>query len=396
MSEQAVYFHVGRFGHPFFSEQLRAAPDGFEYRTQPEGDAPAPRRIALQGAHLRRVRGAAERVAIRSLSLGGHVRRVSVEPPPGCSLIHSAQQLLRDPALPYVVDFECVEAFCLYQRVTLRAPWARNRLLGALADERCRFLAPWSEAARRSLESALGPGAAELLADKTATVLPAIVPRADRPAERGAGPLRALFVGTAFEAKGGVEAVRAIARVRSSQDVVLDMLSDVPARWMAEVARTEGVTVHAWPAPASKVRELFESADVLLFPSHMDTLGFVMLEAMAHGMPVLASRHFAVPELVEDGVSGLVVASENPLYGEDGLCRFEHTLPPPRSFRRALASPPPAYVERLAEGLARLAGDPGLHERLAAGALARVSDGPLSMARRREALGRIYTDALSV
>ena len=395
MNGETVYFHVGRFGHPFFREQLRAVPEGFEYRTPPEGDAAAPRRIALQRGHLRRLRGAAERVAIRSLSQAGYVRRTRIESPAGCSLIHSAQHLLRDPPLPYVLDFECIEAFCLYQRVTLRAPWARRRLLSALANERCRFLAPWSQAAQRSLESALGPAAAELLGAKTATVLPAIVPRSDRPAARGAGPLRVLFVGTAFEAKGGVEAVRAIACAREGHDVVLDMLSDVPPRWQEEVRSTAGVTVHPWPAPASKVRELFASADALLFPSHMDTLGFVMLEAMAHGVPVLATRHFAVPELVEDGVSGIVVASENPLYGEDGLCRFERTLPPPRSFRRALASPSPAYVERLAEGLARLAGEPGLHERLAAGALARVIDGPLSVARRREALGRIYSAALS-
>jgi glycosyltransferase involved in cell wall biosynthesis len=110
---------------------------------------------------------------------------------------------------------------------------------------------------------------------------------------------------------------------------------------------------------------------------------------------VLATRHFAVPELVEDGVSGILVASENPLYGSDGLCRFERTLPPPRSFRRALATPSAAYVDRLAEALVRLAEVPGLHERLAAGALARVTEGSLSVPRRREALERIYTAALS-
>jgi glycosyltransferase involved in cell wall biosynthesis len=386
MSVETVYFHVGRFGHPFFREQLHSAPDGFEYRTASEGDARAPRRIALQGARLQWARGAAERVAIRGLSYAGYVRRVAIEPVPGCSLIHSAQQLLRDPPVPYVVDFECVEAFCLYQRVAL---------IAALADERCRFLAPWSQAARRGLEIALGPDAAKLLGSKMATVLPAILPRSDRPAVRRPGPLRVLFVGTAFEAKGGVEAMRALDKARASHDIVLDMLSDVPPRWQAEVSRTAGLTAHPWPAPAAKVRELFEAADVLLFPSHMDTLGFVMLEAMAHGVPVLATRHFAVPELVEDGVSGILVASENPLYGSDGLCRFERTLPPPRSFRRALATPSAAYVDRLAEALVRLAEVPGLHERLAAGALARVTEGSLSVPRRREALERIYTAALS-
>jgi glycosyltransferase involved in cell wall biosynthesis len=173
------------------------------------------------------------------------------------------------------------------------------------------------------------------------------------------------------------------------------MVSDVPDPWREELARSEGVTLHRWPAGEEVVRGLFERSDVLLFPSHMDTLGFVMLEAMAHGMPVLAARHFATPEIVEHDVSGLLFAGENLLYGEDGLCRFERTLPPPRSFRRALAAPSDAYVEELAGHLARVAEDRGLHERLAAGAFERVRDGPLSVGRRREALGEVYRQALS-
>jgi glycosyltransferase involved in cell wall biosynthesis len=399
MGSKNVFFHVGRFGHPFFEEQLGAAPDGFAYRRDrpalDEDDGIAPRRIALQSARLRKARGCLERLTIRGLSRSGYVRRIRLEPPPDCALIHSGQQLLRAPALPYVVDFECVEAFCLYQRIALSRPWARRRLLDALTDSSCRFLLPWSRAAQRGLDTALGAVAGDHLRPKTVPVLPAIRPRATHPAQRSAGPLRVLFVGTAFEAKGGVEAIRAIGRVRASHEVRLDVISDVPARWRPEIEAAPGITVHSWPAPSRRVRSLFEEADLLLFPSHMDTLGFVMLEAMAHGIPVLATRHFAVPELVEDGVSGILVAGENLLYGDDGLCRFDQTLPPPRSFRRALTRPSEAYVSLVAGALARLAEEAGLHERLAAGALARVVNGPLSVARRREALEGVYRQALA-
>jgi glycosyltransferase involved in cell wall biosynthesis len=392
---------VGRFGHPFFREQLRCAPDGFVY-SDPESSsqgqsgagASVPRRIALQGARARRARTAVERLAIGGLASAGHIRRVAAPRPPNCALIHSAQQLLRAPSLPYVLDFECVEVFSLYQRVALRRARARGSLLEALADERCRFLLPWSLAAERGLGAALGARAAERLGAKTVTVPPAIRARADRPSSRGTGPLRVLFVGTAFAAKGGVEAIRAVAQVRASHDVTLDLVSDVPERWGRLTEELDGVTLHPWPAPSTTVQDLFQHAEVLLFPSHMDTLGFVMLEAMAHGMPVLATRHFATPELVEDGVSGLLVEGENLLYGEDGMCRFDRTLPPPRSFRRALSSPSEEYVTRIADALARLAEEGDLYERLAVGALARVLDGPLSVARRREALGRVYRQAL--
>ncbi len=399
MSEQIVHFYVGRSTHALFREQLRAIPNGYVYRSsnseQNEGGA-ATRGIAAHGRRMDWLRKHGERAAIRLLSYGGFVRRTRLQPLPKTSLVHSAQFLLRDCELPYVVDFECIEAFVLYQRVALRRPWARARLTSALVDPRLRFLLPWSEAARRSLQSALGPAIADRLADRTVTVLPAIHPIAERPRMRGPGPLRVLFVGTAFLAKGGVEAVRAVERVRATHDVSLDMVSDVPDLWREDVGRSRGVTLHSWPAGGDVVRGLFERSDVLLFPSHMDTLGFVMLEAMANGMPVLAARHFATPEIVEHDVSGLLFAGENTLYGDDGLCRFDHTLPPPRSFRRSLATPSDDYVDRLAGSLARLAEDRGLHERLATGAFERVCSGPLSMSRRREVLGRVYRQALAI
>jgi glycosyltransferase involved in cell wall biosynthesis len=398
MSEQIVHFHVGRSTHALFREQLQAVPDGFAYRSPHpnlDGDGAATRGIAAHGRRWDWLREHAERTAIRSLSHAGFVRRTRVRSLPGAELVHSAQFLLRDCALPYVVDFECVEAFVLYQRVALHRRWARAQLRRALTDRRLRFLLPWSEAARRGLQSALGLSSAAQLAERTVTVLPAIRPIAERPRVREPGQLRVLFIGTAFLAKGGVEAIRAVKRVRDTHDVRLDMVSHVPDLWREELARAEGVTLHSWPAGGEVMKGLFERSDVLLFPSHMDTLGFVMLEAMAHGMPVLAARHFATPEIVEHEVSGLLFAGENTLYGEDGLCRFERTLPPPRSFRQALAAPSEAYVERLADSLARLAEDRGLHERLAAGAFERVCDGPLSVARRREVLGQVYRQALS-
>ena len=53
---------------------------------------------------------------------------------------------------------------------------------------------------------------------------------------------------------------------------------------------------------------LLGSADVLLFPSLCwEVVGLVMLEAFAHGVPVIASRTGGIPEFIEDGRTGLLV-----------------------------------------------------------------------------------------
>jgi glycosyltransferase involved in cell wall biosynthesis len=389
-----VQMHYGVM-HPMFREQLHAVPAGYTYRSSHPALAEAqrgPKRIAQEAGRFPRAQRLGERLALRALSRAGYVHQTRARALDGAELIHSTERLLVASPLPYVMDFEHASLFVLYQAVALRQPWTRAWLARVLADERLRALLPWTEMARRSLLVALGPRA-ESLKSKMVTVYPAIRPAVERPAAQNTAQLRLLFIGTAFFEKGAVEAILATQRLAATHDVHLDLLSYVPPSWQARLSGQRTVTLHT-PGPDVDVRELYRRSDALLFPSHMDTLGYVVLEAMAHGIPVLAPRHLAFPEMVEQGVSGLLFGAENQLYGEDTICRFPHTLPPPARFLRALESPGDAYVDGIAETVARLAEDGGLRERLAAGALERVRHGRFSIARRREALGEVYSAAL--
>jgi glycosyltransferase involved in cell wall biosynthesis len=54
--------------------------------------------------------------------------------------------------------------------------------------------------------------------------------------------------------------------------------------------------------------ELLQNARATLFPIEWEEpFGLVMIEAMACGTPVIATRHGAVPEVIEDGRSGIIV-----------------------------------------------------------------------------------------
>jgi glycosyltransferase involved in cell wall biosynthesis len=57
-------------------------------------------------------------------------------------------------------------------------------------------------------------------------------------------------------------------------------------------------------------RELFKKAEALLFPINWpEPFGLVMIEAMACGVPIIAFRNGSVPEIVEHGKTGFVVAN---------------------------------------------------------------------------------------
>src|SRR5207248_3171700 len=75
----------------------------------------------------------------------------------------------------------------------------------------------------------------------------------------------------------------------------------------AAAARDPRIRFHGFVTGPAKDR-LLGSADVLLFPSLCwEVVGLVMLEAFAHGVPVIASRTGGIPEFVDEGRTGMLV-----------------------------------------------------------------------------------------
>jgi glycosyltransferase involved in cell wall biosynthesis len=61
--------------------------------------------------------------------------------------------------------------------------------------------------------------------------------------------------------------------------------------------------------PWNKLVSLYQEATVCVVPSHYESFGLVALEAMACGVPVVATRAGGLPEIIEDGMTGLLVTS---------------------------------------------------------------------------------------
>jgi glycosyltransferase involved in cell wall biosynthesis len=193
-------------------------------------------------------------------------------------------------------------------------------------------------------------------------------PRAFGPPVRHEGTgRRLLFVGRLAAVKGLPVLLETLASLRADRpDVVLTIAGDGPDRARLEgQARELGIASNVrflGYQSQAQVRELLmRETDVFAMASFAEGVPVVLMEAMAAGVPVVATRIAGVPELVEDGISGFLV--------------------------------PPGNCEALAERISALLDDPALRQRFGRAGRAEV-EAEFNAATEARRLCQILTSAL--
>ena len=105
-----------------------------------------------------------------------------------------------------------------------------------------------------------------------------------------------------------VDVVKIFARVAREMPAQLILIGDGPDRSAAEwLAHDLGIQakVH-FLGKLDRVHEMLPLADILLMPSELESFGLAALEAMACKVPSIATRVGGVPELIDDGLTGLL------------------------------------------------------------------------------------------
>jgi glycosyltransferase involved in cell wall biosynthesis len=95
----------------------------------------------------------------------------------------------------------------------------------------------------------------------------------------------------------------------AGEDVALVLVGEGPLResLKAQVAAAGLESRVYFAGFRRQVRDLMPEFDVFALPSLWEGFGLVLLEAMAAGRAIVASRVSAIPEVVEDGVTGFLV-----------------------------------------------------------------------------------------
>lgn len=115
---------------------------------------------------------------------------------------------------------------------------------------------------------------------------------------------------------GRVSAEKQIDQIKPVLEAIpearLAIVGDGPSREALETHFVGTKTNFVGYLQGLELASAFASADAFVFPSRTETLGLVLLEAMAAGCPVVAARSGGIPDIVTDGVNGYLFEPDDP------------------------------------------------------------------------------------
>ena len=143
-------------------------------------------------------------------------------------------------------------------------------------------------------------------------------------------PVRLLYVGYLKDMKGLPDVIDALAILRNAgENVELHLVGAGPQEQSlrTQVARgglEDRVHFHGYVVMGPDLNRHYDQADVFVFASLSEGSPRVVLEAMAHSLPVVSTPVGSVPELIEDGDRGLLVPCGDPQAMARAVSRMIH------------------------------------------------------------------------
>jgi len=220
-------------------------------------------------------------------------------------LIYASQHVIFNSDLPWISDFEFVNAFAGFGNISL----IQNSVKKQFESKNCKFVLPWSNWAKKTLVSSMD---CSKLGEKIKILRYTVKPKKFERKKHDS--VNFLFVGSTnpmniknIHYKGINEIISAFNQISEKYDnISLTLRAKLPKHVMEKTSKDNKIKVIDSFLSKEELFNLYQNADVFVFPAH-ETSGIALLDAMSFELPVIAMNLFDIPEVISHMKNGLLI-----------------------------------------------------------------------------------------
>ena len=280
------------------------------------------------------------------------------------NLVHCAHCLSKNRNVPWVADVESLWQMWVSGR---NKKGAREKVLKYLKRDNCKKLIAWNEFTANNVANKFPE-----VKDKIEIVYYAMSEQ--KQIKKKSKDIVLFFSGRHFIFKGGLHATEVIDRLTKKYGNVRGVINGaIPNEIVKKYSGNKKLKFHQL-MPYRDILKIYQQADIFVYPGYSDSFGFVFMDAMAFGVPIITVDNGGCRrEIVEDGKNGFVIdiARNVDLNNSDE-----------------------EIISKFCEKTSLLIEDESLRNTMSKAGLKNISDGKFSLKRRNGKLNKIYKEAV--
>jgi glycosyltransferase involved in cell wall biosynthesis len=201
---------------------------------------------------------------------------------------------------PWVTELETLDQLCSYWSFDAYNKVFLNNIAEIIDDVKLKCILTSCQAAKKSFELL------NLPTDKVQVLYPVVTPGVKK-IHKDKKDVKLLFnFGSHpfFNTKGGKELLDSFHVLKKKYPQI--SLTILGKDTNLEIKDINGVHYLGFIKRNEVIRHLSES-DILVHPTHEDINGYGLLEAMSYGLPVVATKHYSIPEIIKHNINGFLI-----------------------------------------------------------------------------------------
>ena len=286
----------------------------------------------------------------------------------GYDLIHCAHCLSKNNS-PWVVDFEG-DAWQIWLS-GVASKRSHRKAKKILLRKNCKKIIAWTESSKKEIIKRFPE------IEKKIEIVSYAMPFPKQLKKKKKNKITLLFIGRYFYSKGGLHALKVFDKLTKKYENVEGIfISQIPKEIYERYKGNKKIKFFGLMPHEKVMGEIFPQSDIFVYPGYGDTFGFMFLEAMSFGLPVVTVDGFARKDLVEEGKTGFIINR------------------PWEINTRIIGPKEEQLIDEIIKKTEELIENKKLHEKMSKNSIEMIKKGGFSIEERNKKLEKVYREAL--